>query len=459
MIKRTIGQLKKMIPCETAPVFDEITISGVSTDSRTLQAGNLFIPLVGETFDGHRFARQAIDAGAAALLWQADREDPPTEVPVIFVQDTLRALQQLAAAYRRELPVRIVGVTGSNGKTTTKDMIAACLATTYTVHKTEGNLNNHIGLPLTLLAMKEETQMAVLEMGMSARGEISLLSSLARPEVAVITNIGEAHLEHLGSREEIAAAKLEIIEGMKEDGLLIYNGDEPLIEERLEKMDVPSTLLRFRFGTDDTNDYYPLAKIQQENRTSFKLNVPFSMPFTIPIAGRHNVQNALAAIACSRYMGVLEADIVRGLREMTVTGMRSEFVQARSGATLINDAYNASPTSMQASLLMLLDLKTKGRKIAVLGDMLELGEREEEYHRNVAKLLEPDKIDYVFTYGKLAALIAGEAAKVYPSGHVRAFFDKDELSRELDQLLQPGDLCLFKGSRGMKLEDIVEKLV
>jgi|HigsolmetaAR204D_1030405.scaffolds.fasta_scaffold00004_30 UDP-N-acetylmuramoyl-tripeptide--D-alanyl-D-alanine ligase len=462
MISRTIRQLKSMIRCETDAasdaVYDDVVFTGVSTDSRTLRAGNLFVPLAGETFDGHEFAKDAVRAGAAALLWRSDRPGAPEGVPVVRVKDTLAALQELASAYRRQLKVRVVGVTGSNGKTTTKDMVAACLATTYKVHKTEGNYNNHVGLPLTLLAMPEQTEMAVLEMGMSGRGEIELLSRIAEPEAAIITNIGEAHLMQLGTRDAIAKAKLEITSGMREGGLLIYNGDEPLLDRYLEEAKTPHGMLRFRFGTAPTNDCYPIAILQEQDRTSFIPNEP-NMTFTIPLPGRHNVLNALAAIACARYMGVKEADIVRGLHELRVTGMRSEFVTMKNGAMLINDAYNASPTSMKAAIRMLTDLKANGRKIVVLGDMLELGEREEAFHREIGSCLDPDKIDVVLTYGKLASAIAEEAAKVFPDGRVKSFSDKDSLRVALTGLLEPGDLCLFKASRGMRLEEVIGKLL
>ncbi len=325
MIKRTIHQLMKMIRCEAAPADADLQFHGVSTDTRTLRPGNLFIPLTGERFDGHEFAAQAAARGAAAVLWQQDRPGAPEGVPVIRVPDTLAALQELAAAYRRELPVRIIGITGSNGKTTTKDMVAACLMTTYKVHKTQGNLNNHIGLPLTILQMDEDTQMAVLEMGMSGSGEIALLSKIALPETAIITNIGEAHLQQLGSREAIARAKLEIIEGLREDGLLIYNGDEPLLVQLVAGLEGRQAMLRFRFGAQDTNDYYPLALIHHQDYISFKLNVPFSPTFTIPLPGRHNIvmsrNPAYAAAGCTVVHSLEKAIAAAGdVEEIAVIG-------------------------------------------------------------------------------------------------------------------------------------------
>ena len=209
-------------------------IAGVSIDSRKVTTDNLFVPLRGEKVDGHRYVEKVRDQGAAASLWQKDVPNPPKNIPIIIVENTEVALQELARAYRQQLNVRVIGVTGSNGKTTTKDMTAALLATTYKVHKTSGNFNNHLGLPLTILSMDEDTDVAVLEMGMSSRGEIEFLSKLARPDLAIITNIGESHLLDLGSREEIANAKLEIIEGLAGGGTLIYYGDEPLLRIKWE---------------------------------------------------------------------------------------------------------------------------------------------------------------------------------------------------------------------------------
>lgn len=458
MIKRSLKQIMGMIDCKADSTYEEVEISGISIDSRSVHPGNLFVPLAGESFDGHDFALQALENGASAVMWQEARPNAPEGVPVLYVQDTLTALQNLAAAYRQQLSVRVVGVTGSNGKTTTKDMIAACLATTYRVYKTQGNFNNHIGLPLTLLQLSEDTQMAVIEMGMSGRGEIELLSRIARPEAAVITNVGEAHLLQLGSRDEIAAAKLEITSGLREDGLLVYNGDEPLLQHQLEKLTGVDKLLRFRFGEDENNDYYPVAVMQHQSFTTFKLNVPYTPTYTVPLPGRHNVLNALAAIAIAKFMGVAEADIVRGLSNLKLSAMRTEIIQAVSGAMILNDAYNANPTSMLAAIQMLEDMKTSGRKFAVLGDMLELGEQEADYHREIGARLDPQQIDYIFTYGPLAALIAEEAAKHYPAGTVLPFDDKLALAGKLEELLAAGDICLIKASRGMKLEDVVAKL-
>lgn len=459
MIKRTIRQVRDMVQGESpAKEHDDLQIAGVSTDSRSIKQGSLFIPLAGDKFDGHHYVDEAFAKGAAAVLWQRDHEFTATGKPVIFVDNTLEALQQLAAAYRAELSVRVIGITGSNGKTTTKDMTASILATTYKVHKTKGNLNNHIGLPLTMLELDEATEMAVLEMGMSARGEIALLSRLAQPEAVIITNIGEAHLMSLGSREEIARAKTEILCGLKPGGLFVYNGDEPLIEQVLPEMPQPQEMLRFRFGDSTDNDIHSVAVLTDGEGTYFKTNLPNTANYYMPLLGDHNVVNALAAVAVSKYMGVHDTDIIKGLRNLEMTGMRIEMLRARSGATIFNDAYNASPTSMRAALRVLANLKGFERKIAVLGDMLELGDHESDYHREIGASIQPDECDFLFTYGTLAKHIASEALKRLPRERVRAFQDKDAMIRELTKLVAAGDVVLVKASRSMKLEEVVSAL-
>jgi UDP-N-acetylmuramoyl-tripeptide--D-alanyl-D-alanine ligase len=461
MIRRTLEQMKELLGAEAIGQVGagNIQISGVSTDTRSIQPGNLFIPLIGENFDGHAYALVAYECGAAAALWQSDRPNPPEGMPLIVVTDTLKALQRLAKAYREKLPVRIVGITGSNGKTTTKDLVASVLSTTYAVHKTKGNLNNHIGLPLTLLQMDESTEFAVVEMGMSGRGEIALLSELAEPEAAIITMIGESHMLQLGSREEIARAKVEIAGGLREDGILIYNGDEPLIEQVFPEMPKPKVFDRLRFGQTDGNDLYPTSIELEDAGTSFRINLPDYPDLYIPLLGSHNVVNALAAIAVAAYFGVKPLHIAEGLATLQMTSMRIEKLSAPSGLTVLNDAYNASPTSMKAALQLVEQLTGYSRKFVVLGDMLELGDQEEQFHREIGRMLSPQTIERVFTFGRLAANIAEEASRSFPDGKVKAFDDKVQLIDELQSLLKPDDVILVKGSRGMRLEQVANALL
>ncbi|MBE2914409.1 UDP-N-acetylmuramoyl-tripeptide--D-alanyl-D-alanine ligase [Anoxybacillus flavithermus] len=456
MITRSLANIQTMIP---GSIIDEryasVMIHGVSTDTRTIAQGNVYVPLKGATFNGHHFVREAFDKGAAAALWSKHEPNAPKDVPLIFVDDTLVALQQLAHAYRKQLRTRVIGVTGSNGKTTTKDMIASLLGTLYRVQKTEGNLNNHIGVPLTLLRLKEDTEYAVVEMGMSGFGEIDLLSTLAEPDVAVITNIGESHLQELGSREGIATAKFEIVKGLQRDGLFIYHGDEPLLQTRVENANLSHVQT---FGMEPTNDYYPLDIRVQADGTTFKVNRWPNETFRMPLLGRHHVMNALAAIAVARFASIDVARMKKGFSRLTVTKMRTEVIKRDDGVTIINDAYNASPTSMRAALELLGQLTGYRKKIAIVGDMLELGEQEIAFHEQIGEMIDPQKIDYVLTYGERAKAIAERASERFRAGRVRSYDDKRKLAADVQALISAGDVILLKASRGMKLEEIISLL-
>ncbi|MFC0214154.1 UDP-N-acetylmuramoyl-tripeptide--D-alanyl-D-alanine ligase [Paenibacillus chartarius] len=467
MMRRTIAQIERMLARRYAGQLESRTkeeaerlVIGVSTDTRTIAQGNLFVPLVGEKFDGHQYAQQAVDKGAAAVLWQRGHEaEPPQGAPLILVDDTLGALQQLAKAYRQELDMKVVGITGSNGKTTTKDLVHAVLAVQYRVHKTQGNLNNHIGLPLTLLQLSEDTEAAVLEMGMSGRGEIELLSGIGAPDIAVITIIGESHLEQLGSREEIARAKVEILSGLADGGLFVYNGDSELIEAVLPEMPKPKTMRTVRFGMGQDCDLFASNVQMTADGAHFTLNDGGAVEFAIPLLGRHNVTNAIAAIAVGRELGISDECIAEGLASVQMTGMRIEVRQAPSGLTVLNDAYNASPTSMEAALKLLAELGGFRCKFAVLGDMLELGPQEAELHRGIGERIGPETADYLLTYGERARHIADGALIRLPADRIRSFNDKRELAQHLLTLAEPNDVVLVKGSRGMRLEDVVAVLL
>ncbi|MEK3731130.1 MULTISPECIES: UDP-N-acetylmuramoyl-tripeptide--D-alanyl-D-alanine ligase [Paenibacillus] len=460
MIHKTLRSIADMCGGTLSPNLDENTmIHGVGTDSRTIQSGQLFVPIVGEKFDGHQFVRQVLDQGAGAALWQRDH-GPAPEGPVIVVEDSLAALQALAKAYLRQSGAKVVGITGSNGKTTVKDMVSALLETRYKVHKTKGNYNNHIGLPLTVLAMEEGTEIIVLEMGMSGRHEIELLSGLANPDIAVITNIGEAHLLQLGSREEIARAKLEIISGMKPGGLLIYHGDEPLISRVLEEASTikPEGLQTFTFGTGSDNDSYPTGLMFHGKGIVFTSSRSAGEAFSLPLLGQHNVVNALAAMAVASELGVSEEEIREGFEGLKLTGMRIECIETRHGVTVLNDAYNSSPTAVKAAVDVLGNMKGYRRRIAVLGDMLELGPKEAEFHAEIGHYLSPDKVDIVFTYGPLSRHTAEAARQYYPENSVFAYTDKEALIASLIEQITSKDVVLVKASRGMRLEQVVEAL-
>lgn len=435
--------------------FENVEISGVTIDSRKIMPGNLFVPFKGEHVDGHRYVEDALKNGASAAFWQKDVPNPPEGLPIIVVEDTLVALQELARSYRSELNVKVVGITGSNGKTTTKDMTANLLALQYKVQKTEGNFNNHIGLPLTILGLEKDTEIAVLEMGMSSIGEIEFLTKLACPSAVIITNIGESHLQDLGSRERIAEAKLEIVKGLTEDGLIVYHGDEPLLRDRMTNDE--GTALKQTFGRFDMNTLFPTYIKQTDNGSYFKIN-GIETEFELPVLGTHNILNALAAMLVAHYFGISYDKMKAGLATLKVTNMRMELIEGIHGEKVINDAYNASPTSMNAAIELVTSLSGYKRKILVLGDMLELGPEEESFHLAVGKEIDYSKIDYVFTYGKLGEFIAKGAQEVFPEDRVFSFLDKNKLLEELKKYTNKDTLILVKGSRGMKLEEIVHGL-
>ncbi|MEK0313067.1 UDP-N-acetylmuramoyl-tripeptide--D-alanyl-D-alanine ligase [Cohnella sp. 56] len=469
----------------------ETAIAGVSTDSRSIAPGQLFVPLAGDRFDGHAYIDKVVEAGAAAALWNRETAVPADPgIPLLLVDDTLAALQRLAAGYLASWSPRVIGVTGSNGKTTTKDLIAAVAGTVFKTAKTEGNYNNHIGLPLTILRADRNTEVLVLEMGMSGFGEIALLTRIARPDIAVITNIGESHMLQLGSRRGIAQAKLEIAQGLKAGGTLIYNGDEPLLREELAALALPADAVRtLTFGETEACDLRALDIATDADSASFAAAAGAGAPageaadggaavaggaaadeatagaanaaasrFAVPIPGRHNAVNALAAIAAARLLGIADADIARGLAGAQLTGMRIERVRAWNGALILSDAYNASPASVRAAIRLVAQLEGYRRKWLVLGDMLELGPDEEAYHAGIGRELCEGQADGLLAYGPRSALMASEAAQAMPGGTVRHFTDKNELAEALLELVQPEDLVLVKASRGMRLEEVVRRL-
>ncbi|GFN30391.1 UDP-N-acetylmuramoyl-tripeptide--D-alanyl-D-alanine ligase [Paenibacillus xylaniclasticus] len=474
MIRRTLGQVARMCGGTLAhgQRDSDIEIAGVTRDSRTAGAGELYVPLIGENFDGHDFAAETLAKGAAASLWEEGIVIPDElqDAPLVLVPDTLSALQRLASAYRDELGLRVIGITGSNGKTTTKDLTAAVLGTVFRVHKTEGNLNNHIGVPLTILQLDEKTETAVLEMGMSDFGEIELLATIASPDAAIITNIGDAHMQQLGSRAGIAQAKLEIAEGLKDGGALIFNGDEPLLRERLASMELLDGTELVPFG-DAPDCKWSAANIKVSvDSSTFDVVSPLLTAeeaealrgVLLPVPGEHNVMNALAAIAAAYRFGVPAASIREGLSNVVLTGMRIQPVTAFNGAKLLNDAYNANPTATRAAIDLVEQLTGYRRKWVVLADMLELGDQEVEMHRSVGSYVTPEKADALLTWGSLAQYIAEGASEAFAAAgradDVRHFAHKEELASWLREHLHSDDLVLVKGSRGMRMEQVVQAL-
>lgn len=427
----------------------EDKFTGICTDTRKVDPHDLFISLVGEKFDGHDFIEQAMAKGASGIITSRLDIVIPPNMTVILVNDTLQALQRLAWFHRKRFNIPIVAITGSTGKTTTKDMVAAVLASKLNVLKTAGNFNNEIGLPLTLLQLTAEHEVAVVEMGMRGEGQIRELANIALPTVAVITNVGETHIELLGSIENIAAAKAELLEVIPESGLTILNADDHYVQAMAEKVASRVTLFGLEQGTLRAEEIRTDVQGMNFRCHSIQGNIPMS----IPTVGKHNVYNALAAIAVGLELNLSFDEIRSGLSNFNASPMRLH-IEAMGDYVVINDAYNASPMSMLAAIDTLLEVATK-RKVAVLGDMLELGHIAATAHRQIGEKLAQCNIDIVVTVGELAnhiaqAAIDGGVTKVIPCEN------HEEAQEALKKVLEPGDTILIKGSRGMKMENMVK---
>ena len=424
------------------------TFSGVSTDSRTLPAGALYIALSGEKFDGHDYAAEAIAKGAAGIV--VSRVLPLTVgVPVILVEDCRKALQDLARFHRCRFQVPLIAVTGSNGKTSTKDMIAAVLSTSLNVLKTEANFNNEIGLSQTLLRLDASHQAVVVEMGMRGRGEIAELASIALPTVGVVTNVGETHLERLGTVANIAAAKAELIEALPSSGIAVLNADDELVLAMRAKTAARVITYAVRNSAEVTAT--DIAQTAQQ--VSFQCTADGgSFSVTVPLPGLHTVYNALAALAVGRLLGLTEDKIAAGLAGYQPGKMRLNIRQYEQ-VTVIDDTYNASPLSMAAAIDVLAGI-AKGRKIAAIGDMLELGTVAAVAHEKVGVHLATAGAAIVITVGEMASHAAA-AAMQNGVAMVVACQDHGQAVSELKKLLQPGDTLLIKGSRGMQMEKLL----
>jgi len=425
------------------------SVIGISTDSRSLNPGELFVPLRGEKFDGHDFLGLAVRQGAAACLSEDVIAGFP--VPVIHVQDTLRALGDLAGALRRDFSGPVIAVTGSSGKTTTKEMLAAILSVTAPGLKTEGNFNNLIGLPLTLFRLAPEHRWAVLEMGMSARGEIARLAEIADPEIGIITNVGPAHLETLHGLDGVARAKGELFAALKAGGTAVINADD----ERVAMLPVANGVRRLRFGFSAGAEIRAEEVVAAGTTVRFRLVLPEgAWPVRLAVAGRHNVYNALAAAAAASALRIPAAAIVRGLQAFRGGRGRMEVVELGNDVLLIEDTYNANPLSVRAALCALDEIGGSGRRIAVLGDMLELGTEAASLHREIGAEA-ARRCDYLILLGTMAGeTAAGAWQQGMPADRVQIVSSHLEAASGLRSLLRRGDRLLVKGSRGMRMEKV-----
>lgn len=428
-------------------------IKSISIDSRQITSGALFIAIKGPQFDGHDFVRQAIDAGAVAVIVEHHIVVDPT-ITLFRVDDSVKAFGDLAAYYRRKWPIPLIGITGSHGKTSTKDLIAAILKQRLTIVKTEGNFNNEIGLPLTLFKITSATEVAVIEMGMRGLGQIRRLAEIARPSVGVVTNVGLSHLELLGSQENIANAKSELIQSLPKTGLAILNGDDA----NVRKMAQLTTARTILYGIEGSNLHYRAVDIELDDYGSrFRVITPeqtFSCRLGIP--GRHHVLNALAAVAVGIELGIEADEIRQGLAEPELTAQRMKII-SEDGYWIIDDTYNASPASLKSALDVLAVSRLGRRKLAVLGDMLELGAQSPQIHQEIGAYAAEKNIFSLFAYGEFARDYLAGFNRI--ASHPGQYFsNKGALIEELKRIIHEDDLILVKGSRSMKMEDIVNAL-
>lgn len=436
---------------------DEI-VKDVITDSRKIIEGAVFVALKGENFDGHKFVSRAAEQGAVCSVVEHWSQSDGT-YPVIVVDDTYKALRDIAKLYRSQFNIPIVAVTGSVGKTSTKDMIYSVLSHKFNAFKTIGNFNNEVGLPLTIFKMTSENKVGVIEMGMSNFGEISRLTEIVRPDIAVMTNIGISHIENLKSQENILKAKLEILEGMDEGGTVVLNGDDPLLWGL--RGTLPFELLYYGIKNEECDIAAKnIRSFSDSTLFDFKLNdETFTAEIKVP--GAHHVYNALAAILVGEQYGMSGGEIIDGIAGFVPGGMRQNIIRTKK-YTIIKDCYNASPASMRSGLNVLgvIEPKTEGgRKIAVLGNMLELGDFAVESHRNVGKWVCEENIDCLVTVGDMARNIAeGAIESGFDGEKIYSFDTNAEAISGLERILEEGDCILIKGSRGMRLEEIADAL-
>ena len=432
--------------------FENVPLRNAEFDSRLIEPGGLFVPLKGAR-DGHDFIATAFAQGAAATL--SDR--PVAEGPYILVDDVLTAFQRLAQYYLEKMQVDVLAVTGSNGKTTTKDMLAQLLATTYKTYKTQGNYNNEIGLPYTVLHMPEDTEKLVLEMGQDHLGDIHLLSELAKPKTGIVTLVGEAHLEFFGSRAEIAQGKMQIADGLRKDGLLIVPADK-IVNEFL-----PADYKLVRFGPDA--DIFLTRLEERKNSLSFECNF-LEQRIDLPVTGKYNATNAMIAAYAALQEGVSEAAIAQAFSELELTRNRTEWKKAGNGADILSDVYNANPTAMRLILetFSTIPANPGGRKLAVLADMKELGADSKSMHGSMITSLNPEIVTDLFLYGQDMEALYDYAKEIYPPGKVQYFVKNDEkdqfeqLKQAVREKLTPADQILLKGSNSMNLAKLVEDL-
>lgn len=431
---------------------ENVDITDVCINSKEIKAGDLFVPIIGERVDAHRFIESALEVGAATLTSHHSGV-VIAEKPYIHVHDTVKALQDIGTFIRNKFNIPIVGVTGSVGKTTTREMIAAALSGCVNVYQTEGNFNSQIGVPITLSRMTRDAEVSVLEMGMSEAGQMDTLSEMVRPDICVVTVIGVAHIEFLKTQENIRKEKLSIVNHMNKDGVLFLNGDDPMLAGIKGETEVKT----FYYGTEKWCDY----RAENVHMENYKYVYEYvhgdtRIPVILNALGRHNVGNSLVGMAVADYLGLDLNEAAKSFADFK--GIRQVIIDIPDKYTIIDDTYNASPDSMKASLNVLSELETDGRKIAVLGDMFELGARSEEYHYQVGTFLADKDIDELVVVGELSQNIVRAVMDRESKIKCYSFRDNGEVTLYLLSVMRPGDVVLIKGSNGMNLKEIVSNM-
>lgn len=454
MIERCLDHIARMVDGEISdPKYSHIKIKGVSIDSRTIKKDSLYIPIVGEKFDGRIFIEECQNAGAPAFLIDKNYKIPKSiNIPYIKVEDTQKALRDLARAYRQELDIKIIAITGSNGKTTSKNIIHSVLSEKYKVEKTHGNLNNEIGVPLTILDFSEDTDIGVVEMGTDDFGEISVLTNIALPDMAMITNIGDAHLLKLKSREGIAKAKLEILEGLKDDGRFLYNGDDEILKKVLPSYDIKQETISFGIG--ENVDFKVVPKEHTNTSTNFSYKDEI---YSVPLLGSHQVYNGALAVLIGKIFDLSFDEINKGLSKSSNNANRNELVE-RNGFDILDDAYKSNPQSLKQGLELAGFLDGYSNKIVVLGDMLELGDDELNLHYKSGLDIDPKKINYCLFFGPLSKQMYKASLENFPKERSFYFDNKDDLIDKLKLLITKYSLVFVKGSRGVHMEEVIEAI-
>jgi UDP-N-acetylmuramoyl-tripeptide--D-alanyl-D-alanine ligase len=452
MVPLTLSQVAQFAGASLVTGDRSLVISKVSTDSRTIKPVELFVALRGENFDGHNFVESAAAAGATGALvdlsWMGS---VPKDFALIRATDSLQAYQQLAANYRRSLALKVLAITGSNGKTSTKDFAASVLARRFRVTKTQGNFNNHVGLPRTILEANSQDEVAVWEIGMNHPGEIAALAEIAAPHAAIITNIGVAHIEFMGSREAIVREKGALAEAVPPRGTVILNADDPFSERIAARARAKTVFAGTTGGT-----VRAIEIRQSADGSEFTiLEGAHRCRAQLPVAGLHMVQNALLAVAAGRAFGLSIEECAAGLAAAPLTKARLQ-IKEIGGVHFLDDSYNANPDSMKAALRTLVELDIEGKHIAVLGEMRELGAESERSHREVGETAATLGVDQLIALGDAAELIA-EGARAAGLGKVSTVRSTDEAADLLGEIAEPGDLVLIKGSRAARTEDVIEQ--